>query len=137
MRIRSSRRYHRARATKLAGYVVGDTEEWLATLPATPQQRRLALAIGVVLLLGFGIFAPFADRLLPRLDAFIPSFEAIIFVTDFITSVLLFAHFSINHSRALLALANGYLFTALIVIPHPRSAPLTLAEQKREHATKW
>jgi hypothetical protein len=44
-----------------------------------------------VLLAGFGVFAPFAARPLPRLDAFIPSLEAIVFVTDFITSVLLLA----------------------------------------------
>jgi signal transduction histidine kinase len=35
-----------------------------------------------------------------------------------ITSVLLFAQFSISRSPSLLVLANGYLFTALIVIPH-------------------
>jgi len=100
-----------------------DTEAWLATLPATPKQRWSAIAIGVVLLVGFGVFAPLADRPLPRFDAFIPSFEAIVFVTDFITSVLLFAHFSIYDSRALLALASGYLFTALIVIPHVLTFP--------------
>ena len=73
--------------------------------------------------MGFGIFAPFADRPLPRLEAFVPFFEAIILVTDFITSVLLFAYFSIYHFRALLALASGYLFTAMIVIPHLLTFP--------------
>ena len=43
-----------------------------------------------------------------------PSF----FVTDLITAVLLFAQLSIFYSTALLVLASGYLFTALIVIPH-------------------
>jgi signal transduction histidine kinase len=38
-------------------------------------------------------------------------------VNDSITAVLLFAQFSILRSRALLAIASGYLFTALIVIP--------------------
>jgi signal transduction histidine kinase len=46
-----------------------------------------------------------------------------VFVTDLITSVLLFALFSIYHSRALLVLAGGYLFTALIVIPHALTFP--------------
>ena len=40
------------------------------------------------------------------------------FVSDLVTAVLLYAQFSISRSRALLALATGYLFTALIVIPH-------------------
>src|SRR5260370_34238474 len=39
------------------------------------------------------------------------------FVTDLIPAVLLFAQFSILRSRALLAIASGYLFTALMLIP--------------------
>jgi hypothetical protein len=39
------------------------------------------------------------------------------FVIDSITAVLLFAQFSILRSRALLVIASGYLFTALILIP--------------------
>ncbi len=55
--------------------------------------------------------------------SFIPSIEAIIFVNDFITSVLLFTQYSIVRSRAILVLASGYLFTALIVIPHALTFP--------------
>src|ERR1700724_3136793 len=39
------------------------------------------------------------------------------FVNHSITAVLLFAQFSILRSRSLLAIANGYLFTALMLIP--------------------
>jgi membrane-associated sensor protein len=60
---------------------------------------------------------------LMRLEAYIPSIEAMMVLSDFITSVFLFAHYSINRSRALLALASGYLYTALIVIPHLLSFP--------------
>jgi signal transduction histidine kinase len=67
--------------------------------------------------------SPFASIQLPRIDAFIPSFEALMFVTDLITSVLLFSQFWIYQSRALLALACGYLFTALIIIPHALTFP--------------
>ena len=100
-----------------------DSDTWLATLPPTSGQRRLALAVGAVLLVGFGIVAPFADRPLSRIDAFIPLFESMVFVTDLITSVLLFSQYSISRSRALLALASGYLFTALIIIPHVLTYP--------------
>ena len=61
---------------------------------------------------------PFAGSPLSELNAFFPSLDAIVFVTDLITSVLLFAQFSIYQSRSLLVLASGYLFTALIVVPH-------------------
>jgi len=65
--------------------------------------------------------APQAHRTLPRIDAFLPTVVAA--VIDFITSVLLFAHFSIYRSRALLTLASGYLFTSLIVIPNALTFP--------------
>ena len=61
---------------------------------------------------------PFSDRPGAALNAFFPSLDAIVLVTDLITAVLLYAQFSISRSRALLVLASGYLFTAFIVIPH-------------------
>ena len=39
------------------------------------------------------------------------------FVCDSITAILLFAQFSILRSRAILVIASGYLFSALILIP--------------------
>ena len=102
---------------------IDNTDAWLATLPPTRQQTFSAIAAGAIVLVGFGVLAPFADIPLPRIDVFIPIFEAIVFVTDLITSVLLFSQFSISNSRALLALASGYLFTALIIIPHVLTYP--------------
>jgi signal transduction histidine kinase len=95
----------------------------LSSLPATSQQSHLVLAVTVLLLVAFGVAAPLANVPLPRFDAFIPSVGAIIFVNDLITSVLLFAQFAIVPSRAVLVLASGYLFTALIVIPHALTFP--------------
>jgi signal transduction histidine kinase len=95
----------------------------LSNLPVTTRQRRLVLALGVILLAAFGIVAPFAHLPLGRFDSFIPSLGATIFVNDLITSVLLFAQYSIVPSRAILVLASGYFFTALIVIPHALTFP--------------
>jgi hypothetical protein len=64
------------------------------------------------------VVIPFSDRPGAALNAFFPSLDAIVLVTDLITAVLLYAQFSISRSRSLLVLAGGYLFTALIVIPH-------------------
>jgi two-component sensor histidine kinase len=58
-----------------------------------------------------------------RLPAFIPTIEAIGFVTDLITAVLLFGLVSIVGSRALLVLANGYLFASVIAVPHILTNP--------------
>jgi hypothetical protein len=59
-----------------------------------------------------------ATHQLVQLNAFFPSLDAIVFVSDLVTAVLLYTQFSVSRSRALLALATGYLFTALVVIPH-------------------
>jgi signal transduction histidine kinase len=92
--------------------------QWLAELPPTARQSWSALAVAVVALIGFGFTAPFAGWPLSELNALFPSLDAIVFVTELVTSALLFAQFSIFGSPALFALASGYLFTALIVIPH-------------------
>jgi signal transduction histidine kinase len=71
--------------------------------------------------------APFAATPLPHVDAVILPVLAMIFVNNLITSSLLFSQFSIVPSRSLLALASGYLFAALIAIPHALSIPGGLA----------
>jgi signal transduction histidine kinase len=100
-----------------------ETERSLVDLTATPTQIRTTLAVSALMLAGLAALAPFAHQQLAKIDAFIPTFEATIFVTDFITSVLLFSQFSVHQTRALLALASGYLFSALIVIPHALTFP--------------
>ena len=53
--------------------------------------------------------------MLPQLDIYIPLVATVMFLNDLMTASLLLAQFSIVRSRALLLLANGYLFTALVV----------------------
>jgi signal transduction histidine kinase len=100
---------------------------WPTTLPPTSRERRLALGVVAGLFVAFGVAAPVAATPLPRFDGFIPSVAAVIFVTALATSALLFVHFSIIRSRALLVLASGYLFAALIVIPHALTFPRVFA----------
>ena len=70
------------------------------------------------MLAGFAAVVPVATHPLVELNALFPSLDAIVFVSDLVTAVLLYTQFSVSRSRALLALATGYLFTAFIVIPH-------------------
>jgi signal transduction histidine kinase len=95
----------------------------LADLQPTLQQKRAALLVVAILCLGLGCTAPFAATPLPRFAAFIPFLNAAILVTGLITAMLLFVQFSISRSYAILVLAGGYLFTALIVIPHALTFP--------------
>jgi signal transduction histidine kinase len=95
----------------------------LAALPPSRGQIRLALGVVAALLVAFIATAPFTNTQLPRVDAFIPAFETAIVINDLITSILLFSQFFIVRRWALLVLASGYFFTALIVIPHMLTFP--------------
>jgi len=93
------------------------------SLPPTHRQTRWAIAVAVCQVAAFALVAPFARTQLAEINAFIPAFEGVIFVTDLVTSVLLFSQFAIYRLRALLVLACGYLFSALMIIPHALTFP--------------
>ena len=95
----------------------------LANLPAGSRERRLVLVVAVFLFIAFAALLPFVGTPLPEINAFIPSLAVGIFINDLIASVLLYAQYSIAPSRSFLVLASGYLFTALIVIPHALTFP--------------
>jgi len=98
-------------------------ETSLLSLPPTHRQTRWAIAVAVCQVTAFALVAPFARTQLAEINAFIPAFEGVIFVTDLVTSVLLFSQFAIYRLRALLILACGYLFSALMIIPHALTFP--------------
>jgi signal transduction histidine kinase len=86
----------------------------------SPGRRRRRLALAVILASAGVLFVtagPLSNIQLERIDAFVPAYGTAIFLNDLITAVLLFNQFSILRSRALLAISNGYLFAALMVIP--------------------
>ena len=92
-------------------------------------QKRLAVALVIGLLVVFvlitaGILTGIQTK---RVDAFLPAYLTAMFVCDSITAVLLFAQFSILRSRAVLVIASGYIFTALILIPYALAFPGLLA----------
>jgi len=66
----------------------------------------------------YGAAAPFATMTSPQTTGFVPAIDSMIFVTNLITAIFFLSNFSISRSYAILLLANGYLFSALIVIPH-------------------
>ncbi len=102
---------------------------FLLNLPATRTDRRLALAITAFSILVFAVTAPFARVPLTPVPAFIPAYEAALGINETITAILLFGQAVTLRSRALLALASGYLFTALIVVPHALSFPGVFSAQ--------
>src|SRR5436309_1855681 len=90
----------------------------LSGLSPGPAQKRLALVVVLGLLVVSSVIAgPLAGVQLGRIDAFVPAYATAMLVNDTITAILLFAQFSILRSRAILVIASGYLFTALVLIP--------------------
>lgn len=101
---------------------------FLSLLPASGREKRLALIVVGVSFVVFAAIAPFAKTPLPRIDGFIPSYQAPLAVNDLLTAILLFGQYSITRSRGLLYLASAYLFTALLVSIHLASFPGAFAE---------
>jgi signal transduction histidine kinase len=85
----------------------------IASMPASTRERRSALGVIIILLITFLIIAPFASVPLARIDAFIPVLQTVLCIADLITAALLFAQFSIEPLRGVLALACGYIFSGL------------------------
>jgi signal transduction histidine kinase len=95
----------------------------LANVPPTAGQRRIAHVFMLGLLVILLATWPVATVKLPEVDAFVPTLAAALFVSDCVTAALLFAQFSILRQWALLIIANGYLFSALIVVAHALAFP--------------
>jgi signal transduction histidine kinase len=85
----------------------------VATMPVSALQRRAALALITFLIVASLAVAPFASTQLPQVDAFVPVLQTVMCVVDLITSVLLFAQYSIVPKRAVLVLASGYVLSGL------------------------
>src|ERR1700761_1217088 len=100
-----------------------DRNIFLSTLPASRRDRTAAsIVVGVSFVL-FALAIPYAGIPLMPVPAFVASYQSALAINDIITAVLLFSQFSILRSRALLLLANGYLFTAAAAMVHALSFP--------------
>ena len=95
----------------------------VATVPPTAWHRRLAFVVVIAVSVAYVAIIPNATTPLPRIDSFIPTVFAVIFVADLVTAVLLFAQFSATGLRPLVVLASGYLFSSLIVVGHVLTYP--------------
>jgi hypothetical protein len=96
---------------------------FLSTVPARQVDHRLALIVISASVLIFIAAAPFSRVQLPVIWGFIPSYQSALAINDLITAVLLYAQLPILRSRALLLLASGYFFTALMTVVHALTFP--------------
>lgn len=100
----------------------------ISTQPPSLAQKRGALAAAVAMLALFASVVPFGQIQLDYLNVFVPIVATTMFICDLITATLLYAQFTVLRYRALLALANGYLFTALVVVPYALTFPGAFSE---------
>jgi signal transduction histidine kinase len=110
---------------KIHPQVTTDQHFILSTLSPSAAQKRLAQAVVVGLVVVFvlitaGLLSGIQTK---RVDAFLPAYLTAMLVCDSITAVLLYAQYSILRSRAILVIASGYVFTALILIPYALEFP--------------
>src|ERR1700761_9071614 len=92
-------------------------------LPPGETEKRIAIAFALGIVAVFFIVSRLSDGSPHPIPGFVLAFSTAMFICDVITAILLFAQFSVLRSPALLVIANGYVFTALILIPYPLTFP--------------
>ena len=96
----------------------------LSSLPPSQAQTQLALAVLLgllaVVLVATGPLSHWRTSPVP---AFLPIYVTTMIATDSITAVLLLTQFVILRSRAILVIAIGYGFTALVLVPYLLTFP--------------
>src|SRR4051795_6731530 len=95
----------------------------VALLPATSRQRAVAAGIVVVLFTLAALVAPFANAQIGRIDSFVPVLQTVLSAADLLTATLLFAQYSVQPHRALLAVASGYIFAGSFAFLQTLSFP--------------
>jgi diguanylate cyclase (GGDEF)-like protein len=84
--------------------------------------RFAAAVIGCSTLIFLGL-APFARQPLTPVPAFIPIYQSALLINDLITVVFLLGQSQFSRGKALIVLASGYLFTALMSSAHALTFP--------------
>ena len=99
------------------------SQPFLATARATRREKQVVLVIACISLVAFIVIAPFARQPLAKVPSFISMYGAALLFVDLITSIILYDQFVRVRSAAVLVLASGYFFDALMVIPHGLTFP--------------
>jgi signal transduction histidine kinase len=91
--------------------------------PPNRQQIRFSVAILGLLLAYLIVVLTMRDVRLGQIDVFIPMIDAVTSLVDLIVATLLYVQATVFRSRALSILASGFVYTALILIPHMLTFP--------------
>ncbi len=97
----------------------------LGLFDTPPDRQEIRFSLAVVGLL-FGILClafPLRDIRLGEISIFVPLVNSFMLFSELIIATLLYAQASVLRSRAMTILASGYVFTALVLIPHALTFP--------------
>ena len=95
-----------------------------SSLPPSKAQKQLALVVVLgILVVVFIVTGPLSHLRTSPVPAFLPIYVTTMIATDSITAILLFTQFVILRSRAVLVIAIGYAFAALVLIPYLLTFP--------------
>jgi signal transduction histidine kinase len=106
------------------------SQEHLGLFDTPPDRRDIRLGLGVAALLfaAFVVIFPFHNVAWPEFDAFVPMINGFLFLAELIIATMLYAQASVFRSRSLTALASGFVFAALLLVPHALTFPGAFAE---------
>ena len=101
------------------------SHEYLGLFDTPPNRRENAFAVAIVgvLFIAFLAVLPVSKIRLGEVLGLVPTISAVIFVGELIVATLLFAQAAVFRSRALTALASGYVLSALVLIPYALTFP--------------
>jgi diguanylate cyclase (GGDEF)-like protein len=85
---------------------------------AGPAQRKLALALAILLGLIALMALPHAREPGPVIAPFLPAYIALVCLLDLITAILFLLQYRQHRRASTLALACAYFYTSLVVVPH-------------------
>jgi signal transduction histidine kinase len=103
----------------------------LGLFDTAPDRRQTTLSLTVIaaLAIALPVMLTLPDIRYREVDAFIPTADAIFFLSDLIIAALLYAQATVFRSRALTVLASGYVFTALIFAAHAMTFPGAFSQE--------
>jgi diguanylate cyclase (GGDEF)-like protein len=107
----------------MADALTADRAVVLSEAPAGRGETRVAAATIAVSTIIFLALVPFAKLPLPPYPAFIAMYQSGLVINDLVTAAFLLGQSQFSRGRALIVLAGGYLFTALISIAHALTFP--------------
>jgi signal transduction histidine kinase len=95
----------------------------ITAMPINVVQRRIALAVVVLLLLVNVATAPLSNLPAARVDAFVPVLQAVLCLVNLITAALLFSQYLVRPLQATLVIAAGYVLGGLFAFAQTLAFP--------------